>query len=183
MTLRFFVLQAHYRGTLDFSNQALESSEKGLERLMIAYNTLNKIKPGPESGFDLDKWKNKCFDALNDDLNTPILIAQLFDAVKQINLMENGSLQLTANDLKDLKFHFQLFVKDILGLKSERGEGISDENKEQERTVKLIKILINMRTEAKNAKNFDLSDQIRIQLNEMGIIIKDTKEGTEYSIK
>jgi cysteinyl-tRNA synthetase len=176
MTLRFFVLQA-YRGTLDFSNQALEASEKGLERLLTALLSFRKIKPGTHSDFNIESWKNKCFDALNDDMNTPMLIAQLFEGVKQLNLLLSGKIQLTTIDLTQFETQFKLFLHDILGIKEERKADRDD------MSDKLIKLLLNMRMEARNAKNFALSDQIRDKLCEMGVVIKDTKEGAEYSIE
>jgi cysteinyl-tRNA synthetase len=179
MTLRFFVLQAHYRGTLDFSNQALESSEKGLERLLISLKTFNKIKAGVQSDFDVEAWKNKCFDTLNDDMNTPMLIAQLFEGVKQLNLLSSGKIQLTETDLTELKKYFQLFILDILGLKHEE----TNSEKEDVMADKLIRLLIDMRLEARNSKNFALSDEIRDKLAGMGVTIKDTKDGAEYSIE
>ena len=119
MTIRFFIFQAHYRSTIDFSNEALQASEKGLERLMKAMNTLNELKASEESTVEIYFYKRKCFDALNDDLNSPIAIAHLFDGVKIINSIKAGKEKISAKDLEDLKSFYNSMVFDILGLKEE----------------------------------------------------------------
>ncbi|MCO6495905.1 MAG: cysteine--tRNA ligase [Bacteroidetes bacterium] len=176
MNLKFFILQAHYRGTLDFSNEALQAADKGLERLITAMNTLQELKPS-RKGWNADLWKQKCYDALNDDLNTPILIAHLFDAVKAINSIKAGLEIIDESDLDSLKKHFPLFVTDILGLQNTAMP--SANNKENE----LIELLIHLRAKAKTEKNYALSDEIRNQLSNLGIELKDSKEGTTFSKK
>ncbi|RLD83297.1 MAG: cysteine--tRNA ligase [Bacteroidetes bacterium] len=179
MTIRFFILQAHYRSTLDFSNDALQASEKGLNRLFAAITTLNKLKTSDKSSLDIQALKQKCFDALDDDLNTPIVFAHLFDGVKFINSVASGTESITASDLAGLKQLYQDFIFDIAGLKDESDNLSGNENKLDE----VMDILLNTRLEAKKNKDFITSDKIRDQLIEAGIIIKDTKDGFEWELK
>lgn len=174
MTLKFFILQAHYRGTLDFSNDALKAAEKGLNRLLQASETLKLLKTGNTSEVDITSLCNKCYAALNEDLNTPILIATLFDLVSLINTIANGNIQISSSDLEILQKNYNTFVFDILGLKVEKSE-------KSEKTDGLMQLLIEMRNEAKASKNYALSDQIRNKLTEIGFELKDGKEGTTYS--
>lgn len=174
MTLKFFILQAHYRGTLDFSNTALQASEKGLNRLLQAGETLNRINPGNSSDIDADTLKVELEAALDDDLNTPILIAGLFDLVTKINTIAAGQMSIDNENLIKLKALYQTFVYDILGLKNE-SESSSDKVKG------VMDILIELRQVAKQEKNYPLSDTIRKKLSEIGIELKDGKEGTTYT--
>ena len=175
MTLKFFILQAHYRGTLDFSNTALQASEKGLNRLLTADETLKTIKPSNTSDIQVTDIALKLENALNEDLNTPILIAELFDVVTKINQMASGQLQINAEDLKALQVLYTTYVFDILGLKKE-SEASS------EKIEGVMQLLIDLRNEAKADKNYALSDTIRKKLSEIGIELKDGKEGTSFSI-
>jgi cysteinyl-tRNA synthetase len=175
MTLKFFILQAHYRGTLDFSNTALQASEKGLNRLLTADETLKTIKPSSSSDIQVNDIAQKLENALNEDLNTPILIAELFDVVTKINQMASGQLQINAEDLKVLQVLYTTYVFDILGLKKE-SEATS------EKIEGVMQLLIDLRNEAKADKNYALSDTIRKKLSEIGIELKDGKEGTSFSI-
>ncbi len=178
IVVRFFILQAHYRSTLDFSNKALQASEKGLQKLFKGLETLDKLKPGKESTFDIQSFKDKCFDALNDDLNTPVLIARLFDGIKTINQIHTEHEKINEADLKELKAFFQLMVFDILGLKR------MEENKSfDQKLEEIIDLLLNLRLEAKNKKDFALSDKIRDELNKAGIVVKDKKDGFEWELK
>lgn len=177
MNLKFFVLQAHYRGTLDFSNEALIAAGKGLEKLLNALLTLPKLKSGTNQ-WNVSEWAEGCYEALNDDLNTPVLIAQLFEAVKQINSAHAGLISIDEPNLKLLLHYFPLFVEDILGLKVENN--VSAQNQDSDA---LIQLLIDMRTQHKAAKNFALADEIRNKLLALGIELKDSKEGTTYSKK
>ena len=172
MTIRFFILQAHYRSTVDFSNEALQASEKGLQKLMKAIETLNKLRPSGASTIDVHKLKEKCYAALNDDLNAPILISYLFEGVKFINSVTDGSEKIDSPSLEELKELFNTFVFEILGLKDENS-GTGDENL----TNDLMKIIIELRQAAKNNKDFQTSDKIRNELNQIGIDLKDTKDG------
>ncbi len=181
MTVRFFILQAHYRNTLDFSNEALKASQKGLEKLIDSIDSLNKLKPGKTSSFDVEQFKNKCFDALNNDFNTPVLIAELFEGVKHINMIKDGKESLTQNDLEKYQKLYNDIVFDILGLKSD-SDSSSESNKEKDVIGNLVAIIQEMRKQAKADKNYALSDDLRNKLNQAGITIKDTRDGYEYSI-
>jgi cysteinyl-tRNA synthetase len=178
MTIRFFILQAHYRSTLDFSNEALDASEKGLERLLKALETLEKLQPSEKSSIDIQELEGKCYAAINDDLNTPIAISYLFDGVKLINLIKENKETITQPDLEQMKTIYQTFVSDIFGLKTEEKATNSDNL-----APGLIELLLDLRKEAKARKDFGTSDSIRKQLNSLGIEIKDTKDGVEWEIK
>ncbi|GAB1450725.1 hypothetical protein MASR2M47_07810 [Draconibacterium sp.] len=174
MTIRFFILQAHYRSELDFSNEALQASEKGLERLMNAVKTLNEIGASEKSTVEIAPIKEKCFAALNDDLNSPIAIAHLFDGVKIINSIKAGTETISGGDLKELKSFYQSVVFDILGLKEE------DDTGESEVLSGAVELLINLRQQAKTNKDWATADKIRNDLNAIGIELKDGKSGVEW---
>ena len=179
MTIRFFILQAHYRSTLDFSNDALQAAEKGLNRMFAAIKTLNTLKPGEKSSFDVHALKQKCFDAINDDLNTPILFAHLFDGVKFINSVAAGNESISDEDLLELKKLYNDSVFEIAGLQSETENKLENNDKLDE----LMDVFLNTRIEAKKNKDFATSDKIRDMLNQAGITIKDTKDGSEWELK
>jgi cysteinyl-tRNA synthetase len=179
MTIRFFILQAQYRGTLDFSNEALQAAEKGLTRLMEAISKIDLIKPGQTSTYDPLTFEQKCYNALNDDLNSPILIAHLFDAAKAINGLIAGNLSITESDLQKFKTTVNLFVFDILGLVS-----MPDSNSNQNEVLnEVVELLLKLRSEAKTKKDFATSDQIRDELQRIGFIIQDGKEGAKWELK
>ena len=174
---RFFMLQAHYRSILDFSDDAIVAAEKGYKRLMEAMSSLESIPAGAQSTLNIAEWKQLCYDAMNDDFNTPILIAQLFEGVRFVNVLKEGKETLTAEDAKIFCNAMNAFVFDVLGLEDEKA---SDGNNDKlEGTVNL---LIAMRKQAREDKNFALSDQIRDQLLALGIQLKDGKEGTTFSL-
>jgi cysteinyl-tRNA synthetase len=174
---RFFMLQAHYRSILDFSDDAIVAAEKGYKRLMEAMSSLESIPAAAQSTLNIAEWKQQCYEAMNDDFNTPILIAQLFEGVRFVNVLKEGKESLTAEDLKTFTTAMNAFVFDVLGLEDEK---ISDGNNDKlEGTVNL---LIEMRKQARENKNFALSDQIRDQLLALGIQLKDGKEGTTFSL-
>jgi cysteinyl-tRNA synthetase len=175
MTIRFFILQAHYRSTVDFSNEALQAAEKGLQKLMKAIETLNKLKPSAGSTIEVGKLKKKCYEALDDDLNSPILLSHLFEGVKFINSMVDGSEKIDGPGLESLKELFNTFVFEILGLKDET-TGKSDEKL----TGELINIIVDLRQDAKNRKEWDVSDKIRKELNQLGVTLKDRKDGVDW---
>jgi cysteinyl-tRNA synthetase len=179
MTIRFFILQAQYRSTLDFSNEALQAAEKGLQRLMDAVATLEKIKPSATTSYNIEAFRQRCYEAMNDDLNSPVLIAHLFDAVKAINNMAAGTMSITTTDHESLKQLIQLFVFEILGLRSEK----SEENAGGEYLEGVMKLLLNIRMEAKAKKDFATSDKIRDELTQLGFVIKDGKDGVEWELK
>lgn len=174
--VRFFMLQAHYRSVLDFSSDALAASEKGFFKLMEAVNSLSSIKTGKTSTIDIKTWETSCYNAMNDDFNSPILIAQLFEAVRFINLLKLETETLNQEDLEQFKKVLNAFIFDVLGL-----ENIikTDTSSQLEGAVE---ILIKLRNEARISKNWALSDQIRDELLEKGIQLKDGKEGTSFSI-
>ncbi|WP_426095060.1 cysteine--tRNA ligase [Flavobacterium sp. DSR2-3-3] len=174
---RFFMLQAHYRSILDFSDDAIVAAEKGYKRLMEAMNSLKEITAGTKSTVNIAAWKQSCYDAMNDDFNTPILIAQLFEGVRFVNLLKDEKETLNADDLNYFAKTMHAFVFDVLGLEDEK---VSDSSNDKlEGTVNM---LIEMRKQARDNKNFTLSDQIRDQLIALGIQLKDGKEGTTFSI-
>lgn len=174
---RFFMLQAHYRSVLDFTNNGLLASEKGFYRLMDAINTLDELKTSTTSTFDINDWKQKCYDAMNDDFNSPMVIANLFEAVKFINQLKEGSANITDEDLKMLKETMESFCYDILGLIN-----ITDSNANTEKLSGAVELLIRLRQEARANKDFALSDKIRDELAEAGIQLNDGKDGTSFSL-
>jgi cysteinyl-tRNA synthetase len=178
MVVRFFMAQSHYRSTLDFSNEALQASEKGYQKLMKSFETLNKLTANPESTVDIKELKNNCYKAMNDDFNTPVLIAHLFEAVRIINSAKDGMEKLNEEDLTNLKTIYKAFVFDILGLKEDQNQGL----KETELTGELIDLILNLRLDAKKNKDFATSDKIRDELTKKGVTIKDTKDGFEWEI-
>jgi cysteinyl-tRNA synthetase len=179
MTIRFFILQAHYRSTIDFSNEALQASEKGLERLMAAIETLDKLEVSDLSTIDVTGLREKCFAALNDDLNSPIAIAHLFDGVRIINSIKAGQEQISADGLNDLKSVYNELVFEILGLKKD----IAGTNNEEGLLNDVVDLLLELRMEAKNRKDWPTADKIRNELNSRGIEIKDSKDGFEWNLK
>jgi len=175
MTVRFFLLQAHYRSTIDFSNEALQAAEKGFQKLMKATETLNKLKPSLTSSIDISSLRKNCYEAMDDDLNSSVLLSHLFEGVKYINSVSAGTEKLSSNDLESLKSLFNVFVFEILGLKDETA-GRSD----GKLTDDLMKIIIDLRQDAKNRKEWTASDKIREELKNAGIILKDLKDGAEW---
>ena len=174
---RFFMMQAHYRSILDFSDDALLASEKGFNRLMDAINLLDKLEASASSNFDVKAWKQKCFDAMNDDFNTPILIANLFDAVKVINLMLENKSTLTSEDLEEFKNIIYSFTFDVLALENKKVD-----NDDSDKLNGVVEILIGLRKQARENKDWALSDKIRDELIEIGIQLKDGKEGTNFTV-
>lgn len=175
--LRFFMMQAHYTSILDISNDALLASEKGFNKLMEAINALDTLVEGKQTNFDIPAWKQSCYDAMNDDFNTPILIAKLFDAVKHINLIKEGKESITAADKAILKETVHSFVFDVLGLENKQSSP-----RDTEKLSGTVELLIQLRKNARENKDFTTSDSIRDQLAALGIQLKDGKEGTTFSI-
>ena len=173
MTVRFFMLQAHYRSTLDFSNEALEASEKGFKRLLHAVDLLDGLNVSDKSTCDVAALKARGYAAMNDDFNSPILIAELFEAVKLINGINDGKVQISATDLASLSQFVKQMVFDVLGLKSEENEGTE--------LAPLMDLVIKLRNEAKAKQDYATSDKIRIALQEAGIQLNDSKEGTTWT--
>ncbi len=174
MTVRFFILQAHYRSTLDFSNDGLKAAEKGFAKLMAANETLQKIQASDKSTSDIKKLRQGCYDAMNDDLNTAIAIANLFEAVRIINSVNAGTETISSEDLEILKTTFNVFVFEILGLKEETISNNDDVDG-------LIQFILRLRNDAKARKDFATSDKIRDELNGLGFEIKDGKDGSTWN--
>ncbi|QTV06376.1 cysteine--tRNA ligase [Faecalibacter bovis] len=174
--VRFCFLQAHYRSVLDISNDAMLASEKGYNRLMEAIKTLDGLTTSATSSVNIQDWVNKLYAAMDDDFNTPILIAHLFDGVKMINSIKDGSETITASDLELVETTIKGFVFEVLGL-----QAAEEANANTEKLDGVIKMLIDMRLQARADKNWALSDQIRDQLAELGIQLKDGKDGTTYT--
>ena len=175
MSVRFFILQAHYRSTLDFSNEALQASEKGFKKLMQAVKLLSRLKTNETSTVHVKELKERCETAIADDLNTPVLIAALFEGVKWINAINEGLEKISSSDLTILKDGiFIPFVLDVLGLVEETsGDSL---------TPKLIEFILTIRLEAKRNRDFETSDRIRDQLESFGIIVKDKKDGFDWEL-
>ncbi len=174
---RFFMLQAHYRSVLDFTNDGMLAAEKGFLRLMEAVHQLEKLPTSTNSTIGISEWKQKCFDAMNDDFNTPILIANLFEAVKFINLIKEGKETIRQEDLDVLKQTVYDFVFDVLGLTTNDQTDTGSDKLE-----KVVQLLIQLRQEARVNKNFQLSDQIRDELAAAGIQLQDGKDGTTFTV-
>ena len=179
MTIRFFILQAQYRSTVDFSNEALQASEKGLARLMEAYGNINRLE-AKQSGenAEIKALESKCYDAMNDDLNTPIAISNLFEAARIINSAIAGQIAVSQEDINNLKKLFEVFLFDIMGIKDE----LKDGNASYESFAKAIDMLLDMRQQAKQNKDWATSDKIRNELTAFGFEIKDTKDGFEWKL-
>ena len=178
MTIRFFLLQAHYRSTIDFSNEALQAAEKGYKKLMKAKEALYSLKPSSESTADISSLKQKCYEAMDDDLNTPGLLSVIFEGVRLINSVNDGGEKLTNADLESLKNLFDIFVFEILGLKDETASRVNEKL-----TDDLMRIIIDLRQQAKNSKEWALADHIRQELKKAGISLKDLKDGADWEIE
>jgi cysteinyl-tRNA synthetase len=178
MTIRFFILQAHYRSTVDFGNEALQAAQKGLERLIEAHSHLQKLTPSPSSSVDTTGLLEKCEEAVCDDLNTPVVISHLFDAGRAINTVYDGRGTISAIDLEALKKVFRLFIEDILGLQT----GATSSGSHEEAYKKAIDLLLSIRRQAKENKDWTTSDKIRNEMALLGFKVKDTREGFEWSL-
>ncbi len=182
MVIRFFILQAHYRSTVDFSNEALQASEKGLERLTDSFNRLQLLKASDSTtAAGLDGLRQRCYDAMNDDLNTPVVISHLFDAGRAINSVYDGKATISQADLDELKEVFHLFVEDIMGLRMSSASQ-SGNDKAEAAYKGAVDMLLELRMEAKANKDWAKADQIRNRLTELGFEIKDRKDGFEWKI-
>lgn len=174
---RFFMLQAHYRSVLNISNDAMLASKKGFSKLMNGLLILESLNTSKETnGFDVAKWKQKCYDAMNDDFNTPTLIANLFDAVKFVQNTNDGRSSITKGDLDELRSTLHNFVHDVLGLTQE-------EQKVDHYLDNSINLLIELRNDARNRKDFATSDKIRDELAKAGILLQDGAQETTYTLK
>jgi cysteinyl-tRNA synthetase len=174
--VRFCFLQAHYRSVLDISNDAMIASEKGFNRLMEGLALLNEIQTSSTSSIDVTSWQKSCYDAMDDDFNTPILIANLFEGIRFVNLLNDKRETITASDLEILKTTLESFTFNVLGIRNEKAGDNSSEKLEG-----VVEMLIGMREEARANKNWALSDEIRDKLLALGIQLKDGKEGTSFT--
>ena len=173
MTVKFFMLQAHYRSTLDFSNEALDASEKGFRRLMNAVSLLERLSPSDSSDFEIAPIAANCVKAMNDDFNSPVVIAELFEAVRIINIVHDGKAKISVVELGKLKQLMKDFVFDIFGLK--------DEDSSNTELNSVLDLVIDVRKSAKENKDYATSDKIRVGLHAMGILLKDSKDGTTWN--
>lgn len=183
MTIRFFILQAHYRGTLDFSNEALQASEKALKRMLEGYRRLKDLRPSETSDVNVAAIESQCYEALDDDLNTPMVIAALFEACRIVNQINDGHAKATEADIKALQKLFDTFLVEILGIVPD----ITGSDAAGATALKpfedAVDLLLSIRSEAKRNKDWTTSDLIRNRLSEIGFDVKDTKDGWEWSLK
>ncbi len=177
MLSAFFNAQSSYRSILDLTDAGLLASEKGFYRLMDAVNLMESLQASDTSSIDIKAWKQKCYDAMNDDFNSPILIAHLFEAAKYINQIKDGTERLNQNDLKMLTDTINAFVFDVLGL-----ENVTKKDSGTDKLSGAVDVLIKLRQEARANKDFALSDKIRDELALVGIQLKDGKDGTTFSV-
>ena len=180
MTVRFFVLQAHYRSTLDFSNEALQAAEKGLDRLMKGIEALDKVKPAAVSTVDPAELETRCRAAMDDDLNSPMVISALFDWVRTINSLVDGKQTIAAEDLERLKATVHRYAFDILGLRDEKAAGAASG---RDYVTPLVEMLLAERMQARAAKDWAASDRIRDGLAAAGIRVKDRKDGSDWELE
>ena len=173
MTVRFFMLQAHYRSTLDFGNEAMEASEKGFKRLMNALGLLDNLKASAITEIEIEPLSKRCYEAMNDDFNSPVLIAELFEASRIINSVYDGKLKIDSVNLQLLKELVKTFVSDVLGLKNE--QAANDD------LPKILNLIVTLRNEAKTNHDYATSDKIRNGLQKIGFQLNDSKEGTNWS--
>ena len=177
MTIRFFILQAHYRSTLDFSNEALQAAEKGMQKLFNTLDIVGKLAPSEKSSIEIKQFEKKLYDAMDDDFNTPIAIAHLFDLSRLINQVNDGKETLSKEDIEFLKNLFTVFMYELLGLKNESA-GNDDKIIDQ-----LMNTILVIRKDAKSNKDWATADRIRDDLGKLNIKIKDTKDGAEWSFE
>ena len=173
MTVRFFMLQAHYRSTLDFGNDAMEASEKGFKRLMNAYGLLKNLVVSEEGEVQIQPLLDNCYSAMNDDFNSPVLIAELFEASRIVNSVYDKKLKIDQPNLDLLKTLMTVFIEDVLGLKNE--QAANDD------LPKILDLIVTLRNEAKTNKDYATSDKIRNGLQTIGFQLNDSKEGTNWS--
>lgn len=175
---KFFMYQAHYRSILDFSSEALEASERGFNRLMDAYRMLDSISPSEKSTIDIQAWRKECYKAMNDDFNSPILIAHLFDGVRYVNSLKEGKDTISKEDVSLFKKTMHDFIFEVMGLEDKAAEASID----SEKLTAAVELLIELRNQARANKDFATSDRIRDELSEKGIYLKDGKDGTTFTL-
>jgi len=176
LTIRFFMFQAHYRSPLDFSNEALQAAEKGLKKLMLAVKSIEKLEAGEKSTSSISQLRKDCYQSMNDDFNTPILISHLFEGVRIINSVKDKKESLTSQDIDLLRKTMKEFVIDILGLTDESAG-------EDEQIINgLMDTILSIRQQARTNKDWPTSDLIRDELNKLNIVVKDTKDGADWTV-
>jgi cysteinyl-tRNA synthetase len=178
MAVRFFMMQTHYRSTLDFSNEALQASEKGYSRLMAGIKTMETLKTSSTSTSNIAELKKKCYEAMNDDFNSPILVANLFEGVRIINSVNDGKETITVEDLTMLKELMKAFTFDVMGLRPEQHGAVNDKLLNN-----VMQIVLTLRQEIKAKKDFAAADKLRDELKKNNITVKDTKDGAVWSIE
>ena len=183
MTIRFFILQAHYRGTVDFSNEALQASEKALQRMQEGYRRLHELKASETSTIDIADIERRCQEAMDDDLNTPVVIATLFDACRAINQVNDGIASATAADIDSLKRIMDTYLVQILGIVPDAASASGADAASLKPYEEAVDLLLDIRREAKQKKDWATSDFIRDRLAAIGFDVKDTKDGYEWSVK
>ena len=183
MTIRFFILSAHYRGTVDFSNDALKASEKGLERLLGGIADLERVAVAktsdPSTHQLVSELRQKCYDAMNDDLQTPVVISHLFEACHQVNILLDHQGTISAEDLDELRQTLHLFAFDLLGLRPEKGDS---SGAREEAFGHVVDMVLELRAKAKASKDWATSDKIRDELSAAGFEVKDTKDGVTWKL-
>lgn len=179
MVIRFFILQAHYRSTVDFSNEALQAAEKALQKMLDIYRRLQNMLPAEKSTVEVPDFLTKAYEAMDDDLNTPIVIAILFEAGKIINSVADGNAKLNADDISKLRHLFDTMLVTLLGIKT----GSEESANNMEPFEGAVDLLLDIRKNAKEQKDWATSDLIRNKLSELGFVVKDTKQGAEWSLK
>jgi len=183
MTIRFFILSAHYRGTVDFSNEALLAAEKGLEKLLNGIADLERVQPSAKCDSETEKvvksLREKCYDAMNDDLATPLLISHLFEACTVVNKLTGHQATICADCLRELSETMRLFAFDILGLKAEKG---SSSDAREEAYGRVVDMVLQLRAKARAEKDWATCDKIRDELKEAGFEVKDTKDGVTWKL-
>lgn len=177
MTIRFFILQAHYRSTLDFSNEALSAAEKGMKRLFEAQKNIDALPTSGKSSMDFSALFDKCIEAMCDDFNTPMVIAELFEITRLINLVADRKESITKEDKQALKENFAIIFNDILGMKNEQADN------SMHIVDSLMQVILSLRKEARANKDWAKSDMIRDELAKAGIVIKDGKEGASWTME
>ena len=182
MTIRFFILQAHYRGTVDFSNEALKASEKALNRMLEGYRRLQELTPSESSTIDVSTIARDCYEALDDDMNTPMVIARLFDALRLVNQVKDGHATATQTDIDELRRVFDTFMVEILGIRPDTIEGAGDNAEALKPFEDAVDLVLEIRAKAKASKDWAASDLIRDRMAAIGFTVKDTKDGAEWSL-
>jgi cysteinyl-tRNA synthetase len=186
MTIRFFILSAHYRSTVDFSDEALQASQKGLERLMDGLKNLDRVQPSDRCDADTERFvkalRQRCYDAMNDDLMTQLVVSYLFEACTVVNKLIDHKATICAECLEELKQTMHLFAEDLLGLQGANNKGQGASAAREESFGKVVDMVLDLRAKAKANKDWATSDKIRDELAALGFEVKDTKDGATWKL-